>query len=1740
MLSISLMHRINHTHSRSTSAGIIALLLAASLSQHAHAQPGQIERGFTVPGMRTSRTLGVQPDGKVLLVGVFTNSPSGAFLVRLSADGSIEWKSAQLSVPAQTVAAGWNGEIFAGGDNTAYRFLPPATEVDATFAPGLGWRSSDPWAVAFQPNGGILIAGSGPTGSQLDWGTDRGLRNTPVRIAPSGSRDVDFFGRIGVGTSTDIAVLPDGSFLAARTDVRRFLADGTPDASFTPWNVANVELLRRLPSGDFLLGGGAMRSFNGTPVKSLIRVSASGVLDSTFNFAGVFDAAYDSAGCHRPVAVLADGRLVVGQSTGGIQRFLASGLVDPTWTDPAPTVVVRELVADGQGAVYVLGNLEGPLQSHPIYRLAGDETGPVPKAPLFTTQPAATTVATPGATVTLSAVVTGEPSPNFQWLHDGSPIRNATSASLTLANFQASDAGSYQLIASNRIAVVASSPATVHLDPGARRPGSPDVTFESPPLNPPAGSEGFVPTIVNPLFWGGAPTADGGLYLWGNFAFRRATNTIETGLVRLDAEGNARPDFHPGDLVRDAGGGALQSDERLVLGALFVSGTEIRDGVVRLLPDGSRDPSFAGLRLFEGTQQAGARIVTLQTNGGILVGGGFARVQNAVRPGLLRLHADGTLDTTFPALPLSSRVSAIVIAPDGDIYLGGSFSLSGATVEASVLRLNPDGTQDTAFTPFPGVIGVTDLELAPAGGVIVLRSGNAVLGGNTLSNPFRLDTSGVHDRFFDAGIVHGAGEALLQRPDGAWLVSADTGTPLPPSSVSRHLAGGARDPFYTNAPPIAFVRNMLSAANGKVWVISADHPGATRLQNDDYVPPAPPVIVRPPRSIAASGLQVASFRVVADGVRPLTYQWRFNGAPIPGATADVWNVAPITPASLGVYDVVVTGGGQSTVSDPATLGNDFPPSILTQPLFRTNVLVGTTVTLSVEATGTAPLSYQWRRNGIDLPGANAATLVLTDLQLTQEGGYSVRITNTAGSVISTVADVKVTEPPRPPSIIHEPADRTVIAVVGSTCFEVGVAGSSPLRFQWQKNGVDVPGATTVSLCLNSITDADAGRYRLIVINDQGRAESREAVLSVVPPVFAIIEHPTSLNLLPNQPVSFSVETRNDLVRPLTYQWRRNGVVIPGATNRVLRLDPPTISDVGVRLDVVVSDGIQTLTSNAAVPTGTPQANLCPGPVASIFRYRENPLPIVLGVDALGFGTLTYQWRRGPAQVGQVEPLSSFVPIPGATSSTLTLASPTATDVGDYLCEVRNEFGTSLVDIVAQAGAMRVRLVENDTRPGRVDFGWDYLALGEMFALNGVEFLSDGRVYVTGSFGNPLVGCSPLTVLARLNANGTLDPTFAPVTAAMGTSVGLVHQPSGKIVIAGNFRGISGQTDPGPSAAPGFARYDANGTPDPTFQTSELGLDGSGGNQIAGQTDGRILIVRQSVVYRLLPDGAKDTTFGGAINSSHSPGIDTSAEVRRMIVDAKDRIYLLTAHGVFRYQPNGQPDPAWSLVTVGENLIRMAVGLDGSVFATGYRASTDTSGSELRIMRFLANGERDADYHPDYPVGGTIAGAPGVQPDNRLVIAGTAGTLSARLNSNGTPDASWDTMASPGGVSAPAYEPYWFFGTDGRALLAGFAFDDGIGFSVPGGRWLFRLHNGGTAFGQVRLETPRFVNGRIQFQIPTERGRIYTVQFLGSLSDAAGPTVGWSTQQTLTGDGSSQTVDLGTSGSVGFYRILATP
>ena len=186
------------------------------------------------------------------------------------------------------------------------------------------------------------------------------------------------------------------------------------------------------------------------------------------------------------------------------------------------------------------------------------------------------------------------------------------------------------------------------------------------------------------------------------------------GGVRLDAQsaGNVDPSFEVG--VAETVDGTVhrvivQPDQNvLVSGEFTVAGGAIRKGIARLLQDGTADPSFRpGLSLtHEKAWELTIGAIFLQPDGKVLVSGVFTHYNEIRRNGLLRLHPDGTLDTSFdPGTGAqlgdgtAGQVAQITLEPDGKILLIGNFTLFQSVPRRGAARLNPDGSLDASFEP---------------------------------------------------------------------------------------------------------------------------------------------------------------------------------------------------------------------------------------------------------------------------------------------------------------------------------------------------------------------------------------------------------------------------------------------------------------------------------------------------------------------------------------------------------------------------------------------------------------------------------------------------------------------------------------------------------------------------------------------------------------------------------------------------------------------------------------------------------------------------------------------------------------------------------------------------------------------------------------------------------------------------------------------------------------------------------
>src|SRR6185437_5122022 len=143
------------------------------------------------------------------------------------------------------------------------------------------------------------------------------------------------------------------------------------------------------------------------------------------------------------------------------------------------------------------------------------------------------------------------------------------------------------------------------------------------------------------------------------------------------------------------------------------------------------------------------------------------------------------------------------------------------------------------------------------------------------------------------------------------------------------------------------------------------------------------------------------------------------------------------------------------------------------PASRT-VTAGQTATFAVTASGTAPLSYQWKKNGASIGGATSASYTTPVTAIADSGSqFSVVVTNAAGTTTSNSAVLTVNAAPVAPSITSQPVSRTVTAGQTAT-FTVTASGTAPLTYQWQRNGAAIGGAASASYTTPAATSADNG------------------------------------------------------------------------------------------------------------------------------------------------------------------------------------------------------------------------------------------------------------------------------------------------------------------------------------------------------------------------------------------------------------------------------------------------------------------------------------------------------------------------------------------------------------------------------------------------------------------------------------------------------------------------------------------
>ncbi|MEI6715084.1 MAG: autotransporter-associated beta strand repeat-containing protein, partial [Verrucomicrobiota bacterium] len=323
----------------------------------------------------------------------------------------------------------------------------------------------------------------------------------------------------------------------------------------------------------------------------------------------------------------------------------------------------------------------------------------------------------------------------------------------------------------------------------------------------------------------------------------------------------------------------------------------------------------------------------------------------------------------------------------------------------------------------------------------------------------------------------------------------------------------------------------------------------------------------------------------------------------------------------------ISGGGDVRVSNPAVTvswvgGSTSVPVVITSHPVGGNVLFGGTYTFNVSASGTEPLTYQWRR-GVTLLGGGSSSFTVSGARFTDAGTYGVTVSNVKGPVLSAPAMLTVEG-------INAPLQPTLFVLGGSLQLEVGVVAATSPTYRWFKDGVLIPGATSQRYEKPVATGDDNGLYKVEVTFGSGVVTTPEVPVGQSAPIVQLTPS-LPVNLLGGGSVEFSTTILNGPFLqakglPLSYQWRRNGQLLDAVTGGSLRLNGVGFADAGL-YEVTVSAG-----SYSAIKSNSLQ-------VAGILvTHQPSSASRIVGgsvefsVEAAAGGPLAYQWRKDGALV----------------------------------------------------------------------------------------------------------------------------------------------------------------------------------------------------------------------------------------------------------------------------------------------------------------------------------------------------------------------------------------------------------------------------------------------------------------------------------------------------------------------------
>jgi Immunoglobulin I-set domain len=353
-----------------------------------------------------------------------------------------------------------------------------------------------------------------------------------------------------------------------------------------------------------------------------------------------------------------------------------------------------------------------------------------------------------------------------------------------------------------------------------------------------------------------------------------------------------------------------------------------------------------------------------------------------------------TLDTSYSGIPFRDWIDFFINAPSFLIPLAnGDYSTAGSKAY--------DYAQGVAIEALIEGAGLTGV-VAPAQ-LAAWPIEHALSSFNTTVNDaaYRYQCK----LYFQARVAGNTYQQILDAEPFELLLNCDI-FKVDQGWLSGELSYVPMFPNFGTANEFFDYAENLWQANQAYHSDFVANRGQIGAQFHQAAAPGAPEITQQPQGRVINAGESATFTVIATGAATLTYQWYFNGSTINSAVE-----ATLTASEAGQYWVLVSNAVGHELSQIATLTvNSGEPSIIRPPQNRA-VSAGSTATFSVTASGATPLSYQWQRNGVEIPGAMSSSYTTPPVTSFNDGDqYRVRVSNSLNSITSAPAILSILAP----------------------------------------------------------------------------------------------------------------------------------------------------------------------------------------------------------------------------------------------------------------------------------------------------------------------------------------------------------------------------------------------------------------------------------------------------------------------------------------------------------------------------------------------------------------------------------------------------------------------------------------------------------------------------------------------------------------------------------------------------------